>query len=562
MLALDALGTVDQRHPADASLVRTATDEFFGRIDRAAACRALADAAYDQYLAAADKRCFIDKTPRYWMVASFIDALYPEAPQIVLLRNPYAIAASLKSTWGVPLLPETCPPAHSPYLADLVIGLPLLAARRDRSKTQVVRYETLVAKPSEEIRRIITALGYDPAGITSTTMGKTDYLKSGNFGDRKILDKKTIDDRSVHAWQTELSVQEMQAVTDMVGADLLIELGYEREFQWAREAGVIDNGEAMTRRHRQVFQIWWHLRSGRTAAAGSDEPPYSWQRSNAAPQPRTESSPPVADPSVMQVAEILAESSVEQVLRLANTKLAASETDRAARLNVIQERDATIATQQSELARLEQALATSEADRATRLGVIRERDATIAVLQSEVTQLGQTLAASEADRAARLNIIQERDATIAGQLSELARLCEALAASEADRAARLNIIQERDATIAAQQSEVARLTQELTASEADRAARLTLIHERDGKLATLQSEIIRLRQELADSEADRATRMAAIREQETTIADLQNEITKQQASIAQLNEVQGAVLASRWWRIGSQLRLTPRDQLN
>lgn len=464
MLALDALGTVDQRHPADASLVRTATDEFFGRIDRAAACRALADAAYDQYLAAADKRCFIDKTPRYWMVASFIDALYPEAPQIVLLRNPYAIAASLKSTWGVPLLPETCPPAHSSYLADLVIGLPLLAARRDRSKTQVVRYETLVAQPSEEIRRMITALGYDPADITSTTMGKTDYLKSGNFGDRKILDKKTIDDRSVHAWQTELSVQEMQAVTDMVGADLLIELGYEQEFQWAREAGVIDSGEAMTRRHRQVFQIWWHLRSGRTAAAGSDEPPYSGQRSNAAPQPPTESSPPVSDPSVMQAAQILAESGLEQALRLANTK-------------------------------------TDELQRA-------------------------------------------------------------LAASEADRAARLNVIQERDATIATLQSEVPRLEQALATSEADRAARFTLIHERDGTIAALQSEIVRLTQELAGSEADRATRMAAIREQETTIAELQNEITKQQASIAQLNEVQGAVLASRWWRIGSQLRLTPRNQLN
>jgi uncharacterized small protein (DUF1192 family) len=106
------------------------------------------------------------------------------------------------------------------------------------------------------------------------------------------------------------------------------------------------------------------------------------------------------------------------------------------------------------------------------------------------------------------------------------------------------------------------LEQALATSEADRAARFTLIHERDGTIAALQSEIVRLTQELAGSEADRATRMAAIREQETTIAELQNEITKQQASIAQLNEVQGAVLASRWWRIGSQLRLTPRNQLN
>lgn len=67
MLALEAFGKVDQRHPAGASLVQTATSEFLGRIDRTIVTRAFADAAYGRYLAAAGKRTLIDKTPPSWI---------------------------------------------------------------------------------------------------------------------------------------------------------------------------------------------------------------------------------------------------------------------------------------------------------------------------------------------------------------------------------------------------------------------------------------------------------------------------------------------------------------
>ncbi|MGY4598067.1 ribosomal protein S20 [Bradyrhizobium sp. GM22.5] len=564
MLALDSLGMVDQRHPADAALVHTATKEFFGRIDRAVVCRALADAAYNQYLAAAGKRCFIDKTPRYWMVVSFLDALYPEAPHIVLTRNPYAIAASLKSTWGIPLLPESCPPARAPYLADLVLGLPVLAARRDHPKTQVVRYETLVAQPGEEIRRIIIGLGYDPAGITSTTIGNTDYLRSGIFGDRKILDKKSVDDRSVNAWQNELSVEEMQAVTDMVGAGLMIELGYEQEFQRAREAGVVDKGETVTEHRRQLFQAWWNLRSDKNTAAAVGDPTNASQRIDAALRAITKSLPSASEPAVMQEARLLAESRVEQALRLANETpaelqqaLAVSEVDRAARLDVIHERDATIATLQNEVARLGQALVSSEADRAARLDVIHERDATIATLQSEVARLGQALVGSEVDRAARLDVIHERDATIAALQSDVDRLGQVLVASEADRAARLDVIHERDATIATLQSEVERSGQVLVASEADRAARLDVIHERDATIATLQGNLEQWQTAFAVSEADRAARLAAIQDRDAAINALKAKIEQVEGALVVSTTAQATVVGSRWWKLGRRLNIVP-----
>ncbi|MBH5371111.1 nodulation protein NoeE [Bradyrhizobium glycinis] len=277
MLALEAFGRVDRKHPVGASLVLAGTTEFLERIDRTIVSRAFADAAYSQYLALTGKRTLIDKTPRYWTVLEFLESLYPEAPHILLIRNPYAIAASLKSTWRIPLVSDNAdltspsslanlvfglPPAIASSLADVVLGLPKLAAHRGRKQTQVVKYEILVAHPDQEIRRIIAGLGHDPVALASTTLMQTDYLKSSSFGDHKILQRTEIDSRSVQAWQTELSVEEMQAVTDGVGVELLIDLGYEEEFRYAQQLGVVDRGQAVTGAYRQAFRTWWESLRG------------------------------------------------------------------------------------------------------------------------------------------------------------------------------------------------------------------------------------------------------------------------------------------------------------
>ncbi|TWB93167.1 sulfotransferase family protein [Bradyrhizobium macuxiense] len=283
MLALEAFGTVDHRHPAGSSLVEAATSEFMDRIDRAVVSRALADAAYGQYLTAASKRTFIDKTPRYWMVLDFLDSIYPEAPRILIMRNPYAIAASLKSTWDIPLLSASCPsaiascltdlarglptPAVVSCLADLVLGLPTLAALRGRRQTQVVQYELLVTRPDEEIRRVIAGLGHDPADAASAKVEQADIFRSSTFGDRKILEKKAIDDRSVQAWRTALSTEEMQVVTDLIGTELLIELGYEQDLRYAEQVGTVDRGPAVTEAYRQLFRTCWDLRGGTGGAS-------------------------------------------------------------------------------------------------------------------------------------------------------------------------------------------------------------------------------------------------------------------------------------------------------
>ncbi|KRP98895.1 NoeE-like protein [Bradyrhizobium yuanmingense] len=151
-------------------------------------------------------------------------------------------------------------------LADLVLGLPRLVAHRTRPQTQSVQYELLVAHPDEEIRRLLTALGCDPAAFTSTEMRQADYLRTSRFGDRKILERSAIDKSSVDAWQSQLSVEEMQTVTDLVGAEVFRELGYEQELLHAQQAGVLDTRAEVTELYRRTFRTWWDLRMTKSRA--------------------------------------------------------------------------------------------------------------------------------------------------------------------------------------------------------------------------------------------------------------------------------------------------------
>ncbi|WP_346656459.1 NoeE-like protein [Bradyrhizobium sp. NBAIM01] len=186
-----------------------------------------------------------------------------------------------------------------------------------------MQYELLVAHPDEEIRRLLTGLGCDPAALASAGMRQADYLQSSSFGDRKILQRSAVDQSSVNAWQSQLSVEEMQTVTDLVGIELLLELGYERELLHAQQAGVVDRGGEVTELYRQIFRTWWDLRSTKAGAS---------------------SGPSAAGESVHTMAAQLQQT------------LLASEADRAAGLDAIRKRDAAIELLRGEVARLERIL--------------------------------------------------------------------------------------------------------------------------------------------------------------------------------------------------------------
>ncbi|AHY48690.1 blr2074 [Bradyrhizobium diazoefficiens USDA 110] len=146
-------------------------------------------------------------------------------------------------------------------LPDLVLGLPRLAEQRTRPQAHLVQYELLVARPDEEIQRVLTGLGCDPDGVASASIGRADYLQASSFGDRKNVERNAIHGSSVKSRQSQLCVEEMQTVTDLVGAELLLELGYEQELLHAQKSGVLDRGREVTEPYRRIFRTWWDMRS-------------------------------------------------------------------------------------------------------------------------------------------------------------------------------------------------------------------------------------------------------------------------------------------------------------
>lgn len=113
---------------------------------------------YDQALANAGKRYFLDKTPRYYFIISELYRTFPKARYIILLRNPLAVLCSICETWvkadWLRLYRYKHDLIRAPRL--LLEGAELLGNRGI-----VVHYEQLLTEPEIEVQRICGRLGVD-----------------------------------------------------------------------------------------------------------------------------------------------------------------------------------------------------------------------------------------------------------------------------------------------------------------------------------------------------------------------------------------------------------------
>jgi hypothetical protein len=180
-----------------------------------------------------------------------------------LLRNPYAVAASLKSTWGVSLIWDHCPPGHAVHFADRTLGNLALAARLTHPQTYAIRYEELVASPLAKVRKLISSLGYDPDKLTEIASDDFDYRRHSRFGDHNILGRPTPDAGSIDLWKSVLSTKEMQSITDMIGPKMIKKLGYHKELDYAKSVGVVEDDEAVNW-YKEVLEAWFQARQGKS----------------------------------------------------------------------------------------------------------------------------------------------------------------------------------------------------------------------------------------------------------------------------------------------------------
>lgn len=121
------------------------------------AARRFAETLYDR-VCGSEETHFLDKTPRYHLIAEDLLHTFPEGRFIVLWRNPLAVAASCIETWG-----------HGrwhlhPYRVDLYHGLANLIElrRRHRERLLLLRYEDLVIHPERHLEAIFEHCGLSP----------------------------------------------------------------------------------------------------------------------------------------------------------------------------------------------------------------------------------------------------------------------------------------------------------------------------------------------------------------------------------------------------------------
>ena len=255
------------------SLVTTSQDdirEAWGGFDEAwrQGVRGLMNRIYDGL--AGDKEWFLDKTPRYTLIAEEIIRTFPDAKFLVLWRHPMAVAASVAYTFRKG---RWCP---DEYAIDLHAGLDRLHAFCTAHETQIcqVRYEDLVEDPARELGRIGEYLGWD--GLAEAGGRELPGSAGGTHGDPTGVKKyATVSPKSRDAWVEQIDNWYRRGwarrYLHAERAEWLSALGYELTDEilgapWWRGrvwAGVLDWFSARRRIRRRLTHPRWPMRFAR-----------------------------------------------------------------------------------------------------------------------------------------------------------------------------------------------------------------------------------------------------------------------------------------------------------
>ncbi len=170
--------------------------------------RMYVDALFREHCEREGKPIWVNKTPRLLLCLDGVFKLFPTARCIHILRDGRDVVASnLSLSWG----PENVRQAARRWRNRLEGR-----NKVDRSKYCFleVRYEDLIQSPKETLIRIFKFLELS-ADIDA------------------ILQQFNLYDERVGAWRESLDIDGRKVFANVAG-DLLMELGYEKDSQWAR----------------------------------------------------------------------------------------------------------------------------------------------------------------------------------------------------------------------------------------------------------------------------------------------------------------------------------------
>lgn len=213
------------------SLAFWGAQEFFrGLPEGSEAVRvAIRRLALDLYQRSADghgARYFIDKTPRYYLIAQDLLWTFPECRIIVLLRNPVSVISSMVQSWTKSYW------RPNQFNTDLTDGIDRLLAlsETDDPRVRSLQYESLVRNPDEEVSTIIRWLGLPSIpGSLITKVPKLSGLLGDSTGQARygsqISQASAVNLKAIDSpWR----VRWCRNYLDRIGTDRLYRLGYDR----------------------------------------------------------------------------------------------------------------------------------------------------------------------------------------------------------------------------------------------------------------------------------------------------------------------------------------------
>jgi protein-tyrosine sulfotransferase len=328
------------------------------------AFRRFAATIYNSLLEQAGKRVMVDKTPRYYHILPWLEALFPQAFKIWLRRNPLDVIASCKETWKL-TIDELFAEAISPHSFDTTIGFALLADyfENDIPTQYTLRYEDLVQDPLTQIESLCKFVGlpFEESMVnygTNRAIIKT-YAEAV-MGDKKVADYTRPHTGSVGRWREALTFEEIKQSLLMLGRATFVRHGYRDVMDEAADRIGLDSNEIDE--NGKLARIFEHyaayLDSNLPDSIGGQRTLI--ERDNA------------------RLSASWADCEADRVARLAAIE------DQGRRLSKLEaERNALL----YELADLRRHFANSEADRAARLEVIQRQGAEIDGLHHQLRDL-------------------------------------------------------------------------------------------------------------------------------------------------------------------------------
>lgn len=175
-----------------------------------------------------EARYFLDKTPRYYLIAEHVMQTFPDAKVIFLWRNPLSIAASLltmsseQGTWK----------DFYRYKVDIYKGFDNLFQTFTvyEKRGLFLNYEEMVSHPVETLNKLgdFLEIQFSPDTLESFSS----FSLQGSLGDQRgVTLYRGISNKSINRWKQVLCtpVRKRWAVKylDWIGKERLLKIGYD-----------------------------------------------------------------------------------------------------------------------------------------------------------------------------------------------------------------------------------------------------------------------------------------------------------------------------------------------